>query len=347
MLIIDAVKPETTKMSRGEFAKLYLESSGKKVLYIHTPYCPSKCKYCICKSSVCKEQQKVDEYAFASLIPQIQAAAPVLEKVNFSEVYFGGGTPTYLSPDALRQVFDSIPNFKDISNKCIEGSPSTLQQTHVDLFKEYGFSFISIGIQSLQRDVCSWQNRIFLSKEQIIHLSRVLQESGIYFNYDLISYLGRGDFRDLPGLEEDLHFIMSECRPSSINIHQHHQTTYTTEKMIHLYDVMRGALDAFPEYECINSRLHNDDAFNDIVYQAQYRFVREKRNYTHYMWNKYPEIPVMGWDIFSVGYIDGVSPKSNAGNISYKPGSETFKAVSFNKSLYDDYFAIRLEKGLL
>lgn len=347
MLIIDAVQPENTKMSHSEFAELYLYSPGKKVLYVHTPYCPSKCKYCICKSTVCKEQEKVDEYAFEFLIPQIQEASTTLEKIDFAEAYFGGGTPTYLSPEVLRKVFESIPNFRKIPNKCIEGSPNTLQQAHIDVFKEYGFNFISIGIQSLQRDVCSWQNRVFLRKEQIVHLSQVLQESGIYFNYDLIAYLGRGDFRDLPGFKEDLEFIMSECRPSSINIHQHHQTTYTTEKMIRLYDVMRDALAAFPEYECINARLQDSDAFDDIVYQAQYRFVRENRSYTHYMWNKYPEIPVMGWDIFSVGYAEGISPKSNAGNISYKPGSETFKKISFNQSLYDDYFAIRKEKGLL
>ena len=347
MLIIDAVQPELTKMSHSEFGKLYIKSPWKKVLYVHTPYCPSKCRYCICKSTVCREQSKVDEYATTFLIPQIQAATAILKNVNFSEVYFGGGTPTYLSPATIRRVFDSIPNFRDIPNKCIEGSPNTLQQAHIDLFKEYGFNFISVGIQSLQRDVCTWQNRIYLSKDQIFHLSEVLHKSGIYFNYDLISYLGRGDFRDLPGLKEDLHFIMSECRPSSINIHQHHQTTYTTEKMICLYNVMRDALATFPEYECINARLLDNDAFNDIVYQAQYRFVREQRDFTHYMWNKYPEIPVMGWDIFSVGYIDDISPKSNAGNVSYKPGSETFKLVSFNKSLYDDYYAIRKEKGLI
>lgn len=119
------------------------------------------------------------------------------------------------------------------------------------------------------------------------------------------------------------------------------------DKTLHGETSFFNPLAAFPEYECINARLLDSDAFNDIVYQAQYRLVREQRNYTHYMWNKYPEIPVMGWDIFSVGFIDGISPKSNAGNISYKPGSETFKTVSFNKSLYDDYHAIRNEKGLL
>ena len=41
MLIIDAVQPENTKMSHSEFAKLYLDSPGKKVLYVHIPYCPN------------------------------------------------------------------------------------------------------------------------------------------------------------------------------------------------------------------------------------------------------------------------------------------------------------------
>lgn len=346
MIIIDNVKMESNRMTRDEFAKLYLASQGKKILYVHSPYCPSKCKYCICKSEVCREQKAVDRYALEQLIPQIQMSTSVMGKVSFSEVYFGGGTPTYISPEVLEKVFNSIPNFREIPNKCIEGSPNTIQQNHIELFKKYGFNFISIGIQSLQKDVCSWQNRVYLSKAQIICLSEHLRQSKIYFNYDLISYLGRGDFRDIPGFEADLRFIMSECRPSSINIHQHHQTTYTTEKMLKLYEVIRQALKDYPEYECINARLQDVDAYTDMVHQSQFRLVKENRNYTHYMWNKFPEIPVMGYDIFSVGYTDTVSPKSNAGTISFRPGTETFKKVEFDKALYDDYFSIRKEKGL-
>ena len=348
MRIIDLnpSQPYKFKLSNTEFETEYLKSTGRKVLYIHTPFCPSKCKYCICKSVAVSNRETVDDYAMNILIPQIEKASNVLDNVAFDEVYFGGGTPTYISPDILEKVFNSINCFKEIPKKCIEASPQTLQTEHMDLFQKCGFNFLSLGIQSMQPDVCSWQNRYYVSKDQVKTLSDYIRNTGIYFNYDLISYLGKGDFRDVKGFEEDLYYMMEECRPSSINIHQHHQTTYTTEKMIKLYEIIRKGLSDYPEYICVNSRLLDIDAYEDMAHQAQYRLVRENVDFYHYMWNKFPEMPVYGYDVFALGFTDRISPKSNAGELVFKPGSCTAKRVVFDETLYDDYRNIRKEKGL-
>lgn len=328
-----------------DFNRIYLESDWKKVLYIHIPFCPQKCKYCICKSST-GTQEMVISFVENELLLQVKEAYELLNTVKFDEVYIGGGTPTFVPASILRKIFDTIPNFKDIPKKCIEGSPNTIALEHIELFKEYNFSFISIGIQSLNKDICSWQNRFWISEQQAISMSDILRGSGIYFNYDLICYMGKGDFRDIPAFEHDLDFLMDKCKPSSINIHQMHQTEYTSEKMIKLMEIIRNSIAKHKDYECINSNLNDDDVFNDIVFQSQYRLVREKRDFTHYMWNKYPEIPVLGYDIYSIGYTEKISPNSNAGDIVYRPGRNTFKKVQFNDKLYSEYRAIRQEKGL-
>ena len=352
MLLIDQLDskimeyPTNVEDSEKYFKKKYLESTNKKVLYIHTPYCPSKCKYCICKSIGERNPEVANDYAVNQLIPQIKKSQDILSSIIFDEVYFGGGTPTYIPAKLLKRVFDSIPNFKLIKKKCIEASPNTITNEHLDLFKEYKFSFISVGIQSLQQDVCKWQNRFYLSKEQLLVMSKILKKSEIYFNYDLICYMGRGDFRDIKGFREDLYFIMEYCKPSSINIHQMHQSTYTLEKMQKLIEILRKAIEDCPHYECINSRLLDSDAYNDIIYQSQYRLVCENRNFSHYMWNKCPEIPVKGYDIYAIGNTDNIFPKSNADSLVYRPGSTKFKEVVFLDAIYDEYISIRLEKGL-
>ena len=346
LLIGQRIEEDRSISNKRIFQQNYLLNKDKKVLYIHTPYCPQKCKYCICKSTACKNSSVVEEYAKDALIKQIEEDCEFLEKAQFDEVYFGGGTPTYIPANLLKKIFDSIPNFKSIRKKCIEASPNTLSHEHLELFNTYEFDFLSVGIQSLQRDVCKWQNRYWINHKQLEQMSEILKKAGLYFNYDLIAYMGKGDFRDIPGFEEDLNYIMSVCKPTSINIHQMHQTCYTTEKMHMLYKVMKDAIKNNVDYECINSNLNEDDAYMDIVYQAQYRLVRQKREFFHYMWNKYPEIPVLGYDIYAIGYIDGIYPKSNVSTLVFRPGRNTLTSIKFNKLLYDDYHRIRGEKGL-
>ena len=77
--------------------------------------------------------------------------------------------------------------------------------------------------------------------------------------------MGKGDFRDIPAFEHDLDFLMDKCKPSSINIHQMHQTEYTSEKMMKLIKIVRNAIVKHKDYECINSNLNDDDVFNDTV----------------------------------------------------------------------------------
>ena len=328
-----------------DFNRIYMKSNWKKVLYIHIPFCPQKCKYCICKS-IAGTSEDVISFVENKLFLQVESVHEHLNKIKFDEVYIGGGTPTFVPASILRKLFDLIPNFRNIPKKCIEGSPNTFTLEHLELFQEYRFSFISIGIQSLNKDICSWQNRFWISQAQAISMSDMLRESGIYFNYDLICYMGKGDFRDIPAFEHDLDFIMDKCRPSSINIHQMHQTEYTSEKMMKLIEIIRNSIEKHKEYECINSNLSDADVYNDIVFQSQYRLVRERRDFTHYMWNKYPEIPVYGYDIYSIGYTEKIFPNSNAGNIVYRPGRNTFKKVNYNEELYSEYHDIRREKEL-
>jgi coproporphyrinogen III oxidase-like Fe-S oxidoreductase len=66
----------------------------------------------------------------------------------------------------MKNIFDLIPDFRKIKNKCLESTPSTLTDAHIQLFREYNFSFLSVGIQSLDKMICKKQNRPYLSRNE-------------------------------------------------------------------------------------------------------------------------------------------------------------------------------------
>jgi coproporphyrinogen III oxidase-like Fe-S oxidoreductase len=277
------------------------DSHNKNVLYVHTPFCLQKCSYCTCGSKATFSQEEFNEF-YERLIPKhIFEYKKIFDSIIFDQVYFGGGTPTIANAKVLHKVFELIPNFKDIPNKCIEASPHTLTMEHLFLFKKYNFNFLSIGIQSLDKSICKKHNRPYITRQELETLSLILNEMGFYYNYDLIAFLDKGDVRDLKAFETELDFIL-KTNPSCVTIHQYYQSFFTEEKTKALILLLKNSLSKNKNFLCSNSMLDIDDAYNDVLYQAEYRLVSNNKNYSHYMWNKYASIPVQGYNILSIGY---------------------------------------------
>lgn len=357
MLIIDSFKaeeqylqPDNVEDKNDFFVKLFLNkinNGNKKILYIHMPLCDGKCKYCICPSVALRNESEVKEYANNTLIEQIKQYDIALRKTKFDEVYFGGGTPSLMTADELERIFSSIPGFCDIPIKSIECSPSSISYEHLQLFKKYSFSYLSFGIQSLDSDICRWQNRKYIAPEKIKFLSQTIHNEGLYFNYDLICYMSDGDIRDLPYFKWDLEYLMKYCKPSSICIHQLHQSHFTCEKTHRLMELIRNMLALYPEYECINSELLDQDILEDTMYRAEYRLVRENRVFKHYMWNKYPILPIYGYDVLAIGTIRGVNIKSNVEDVLYLPAKDSIQHFRLRREFAQSEELIRKKKGLL
>lgn len=337
----------TPKMARDYFNhQFFTNLKNKKVLYIHIPYCIRKCRYCVCQSTAGASRDEIIEYVRSIVISQIREYSESMESIVFDQLYMGGGTPTILSDDELDEIFQVIPNFDKIPLKCIEASPETLDDNHIDLFCKRGFSFVSIGVQSLDKSICKKQNRYNVSKEELISLSQKMLSTGVYFNYDLICFMDKGDIRDLPQFNEDLLFVMNECNPSSITIHQLQQSIFTCEKTRMLQECIKNALKKSKRgYQCVNSMLNEEDIYNDTVYQAEYRLACRDYDFSHYMWNKYAALPIKGYDILSIGFTSKVHTISNVGFIFYSPGEDKLKMVNYNSFIYDDFEQIRKAKG--
>ena len=146
-------------------------------LYVHIPFCNTLCFYCACNKVVTKDFSKADQY-IRYLIKEIGMQAALLGKERrVEQLHFGGGTPTFLSDDEMRQLMGAIrKNFQLVEDGeySIEIDPRKVSDATVALFGELGFNRISIGVQDFDPEVQKAVNRIQSEAEtlQVIKAAR-------------------------------------------------------------------------------------------------------------------------------------------------------------------------------
>lgn len=335
------------------FVKKYIKQAAKtmtkrrNVLYIHTPFCLKKCKYCICPSVANVGAEARKTFLDNVLLQQISDYAEIFRNVQFDEVYFGGGTPTLWSAVQLERIFNAVPNFESIPIKCMEASPQTLQRDHLELLRQYNFQYLSVGIQSLNQKICTKQNRTYISRQEFLSLSQALANANISFNYDLICFMDTGDVRDLLLFEKELLFIMQKGMPSFVDIQQLHQSHFTYERTRELIRMIRNVLKECPEYSCTNALLRDEDYHLDTLYQANYRLSRDDKIFFHHLWSKHSALPARGCNTLSVGWYDKLPIVSNAGDFVYLHESNSLHIERNEDFFYTDFWNIRSELGLV
>ena len=132
-------------------------------LYIHIPFCLKRCIYCDFVSGI-YEAGKADEYI--SALKKEMLAIP--RGTSFSTLFVGGGTPTALSADALRDLITYVFNrlsFADSYEATVEANPGTLNNEKLKAIREAGMNRISIGIQSFNDAELKLLGRLHNSSE--------------------------------------------------------------------------------------------------------------------------------------------------------------------------------------
>lgn len=118
-------------------------------IYIHIPFCASRCIYCdFYSKSGCDDMMPLYEKA---LITHIKEAAPQLDGYLIDTVYFGGGTPSYFGAERLVNVFNALKKHGNVlidSEVTAEVNPDSISAHDLVLMKRAGFNRISIGTQS-------------------------------------------------------------------------------------------------------------------------------------------------------------------------------------------------------
>ena len=117
-------------------------------LYVHVPFCVVKCGYCDFNSYVV-EDQAVHDLFLQALERELQATWP--RGVRPVSVFFGGGTPSLLTPDRLRRlvgIVDRHVGLRDCSEVSMEANPESITLEKAQIARELGISRMSMGVQS-------------------------------------------------------------------------------------------------------------------------------------------------------------------------------------------------------
>lgn len=180
----------------GAFDLLHALRDSRKALrpvslYVHIPFCANICYYCACNKVITKDRGRAQAY-LQRLEHEIQMIACHLDPGQVVEqLHFGGGTPTFLSHDELRQLMAHLRQHftlldDDSGDYGIEIDPREADWSTMGLLRELGFNRVSLGVQDLDPQVQRAVNRLQSLEETqaIIDAARTLQFRSV--NIDLI-----------------------------------------------------------------------------------------------------------------------------------------------------------------
>ena len=140
-------------------------------LYLHFPFCKSKCPYCDFNSYQLKEENQISSY-ISALYQEINAYSQKLNKSKITTIYLGGGTPTILSGVQIYNILEFCKSKFTIDKDAeitIEANPGTLDGKKLKLLIESGINRLSLGAQSF--------NNLFLKKLGRIHNTQDIIDS--------------------------------------------------------------------------------------------------------------------------------------------------------------------------
>lgn len=152
-------------------------------IYIHIPFCKSRCIYCDFFSSTFLREK---EYYIDDLCTELATRKDYLGKETINTIYFGGGTPSLLTPFDFDKLFTKLNNLFSINWQnteiTLEVNPDDLSEGYIKDLKQFPFNRMSIGIQSFNNTELKFLNRRHNSQNAIESIKKC-QDTG----YDNIS----------------------------------------------------------------------------------------------------------------------------------------------------------------
>ncbi|CAM2940335.1 oxygen-independent coproporphyrinogen III oxidase [Rariglobus hedericola] len=163
--------------------------AGPLSLYVHLPFCASRCWFCGCTNLVTTRQSAADDY-LDDLEREIALTAPLIDPARrVTQLHLGGGTPTFLSAEQLRRlgrIFRDAFKFNDTAEIAVEIDPRHLDLDQIDALRDLGARRASLGVQDTDPAV---QTAIHRVQPQVLNERAVtlLRHAGFNsINIDLI-----------------------------------------------------------------------------------------------------------------------------------------------------------------
>ena len=227
-------------------------------MYISIPFCPTRCTYCSFVSYTSKRLLDLIPEYLERLKKDIKANVDLIKKLNLKlkTLYIGGGTPTILEPDQLRDLLNHISTLIDVSTldeyTLEAGRPDTITLEKFKIAKEYGVTRVSVNPQSLCADVLQEIGRSH-NVDEFFRAYEDAKLSGIKtINVDLIAGLPSDSFKRFSSTMDK---ILS-LEPQNITVH-----TFCVKKSAeilklntHIYSAQGGDVGKCVDYSQIKTQ---------------------------------------------------------------------------------------------
>lgn len=251
------------KVAENEKALLDMIGKNSVSLYIGIPFCPTRCVYCSFVSADMRVSGKYMAEFVEKLLLEIDKTAEIVKRMGayVENIYIGGGTPTTLSSDDFKRIFERLYKGFDLS-RIIEftveaGRPDTIDEDKLLILKKYGVNRISINPQSMNDETLKKIGRSH-SADMILKSYEIAEKVGFdVINMDLIA--------GLPGeTPEMFEYTLNEI----IKLNPHNIT-------VHSLCLKRAA-----RFKLTDNELAESDCMNKMLSYTQKRMNEE--GYTPY-----------------------------------------------------------------
>ena len=315
-------------------------------VYIHIPFCATKCYYCAFNTyTFHKEQAKAYLQALRTEMELYASETNPLQTI-----FIGGGTPSILSADALKQLFTDISQHFQVTPDAeitVECNPGTVDSEKLRVMRDNGVNRLSFGLQAMQDDTLKQLGRIH-SVTEFLQSYQLAREGGFEnINIDLIFALPNQTMEawqytlnEVISLEPDhisaYNLVMEAETPfyEWWQADELHLPTEDTEADMFQYTIDTLTAHGYVHYEICNFAKPNHFAKHNLVY-----------------WNNQPCI---GLGAGACGYINGVrytnirriAPYINKLSQRHKPIADTERMTGHAEKAETLMLALRKREGI-
>ncbi len=164
-----------------------LQNSEAFGVYVHWPFCLSKCPYCDFNSHV--RHQAIDEARFVKAFEtEIATTAERIGPHTVSTIFFGGGTPSLMQPATVGTILESIGKHWNVSpdiEVTLEANPTSVEATRFKGYRAAGVNRVSLGVQALNDTQLKALGRMHTAQEALDAIA-IARSSFERYSFDLI-----------------------------------------------------------------------------------------------------------------------------------------------------------------
>lgn len=277
-------------------------------LYLHIPFCRKRCKFCYFKVYTDKDSKEIQAYLDAAIRElKLYASKPFIGDRTPDFVYFGGGTPSYLSSTQLTGLVGEMKRvlpWDTAEEVAFECEPGTLTEKKLKVIRELGVTRLSLGVENFDDEILETNGRAHVSKEVFRSYDFIQALNFPQVNIDLIAGM-------VGETEDNWQACVSkviEMSPDSVTIYQM-EVPYNTKMF---KEMMAAGKDTAPVATWRTKRAWVDYAFRELenagytvtsAYTAVKDPAKTKFLYRDLLWTG---ADLMGVGVASFSHVGGV-----------------------------------------